>query len=377
MAERRPAATIKPRARGATPPAAPPSTLNAGGLNRTLFIADNLPILRGIDSESIDLIATDPPFNKGVKAFEGIVAAGAGRKGTRVSYKDVWTWRDDVQGEWEENIREDHSNLHAVIEAANVAAGDDMGAFLCWLGVRVLEMHRVLKPTGSLYLHIDHTAHAYTKAMLDAIFGRQNFQNELVWYYGGGGASQRRFGRKHDTILFYSKTSKWNFNLDDVRVPHKWVDGQLRADGSERSERGKIPDDVMKIPDDVIELHGVMPWAKERTGYPTQKPLALYERIIKASSNEGTSCLTRSRAAPLRAWRRNGWAATGLPSTSMQKRSGSSSDACKARQRSCHLGAVRGTGLFECSRGRPNGRTTARWRPRNSYWSARSREAQR
>ena len=239
--------------------------------NRTLFIGDNLPVLRGINSESIDLVATDPPFNKGVKAFEGITKAG-----DNVSYKDVWTW-GDVQAEWTDEILGNHPALYSVIQAANASAGDDMGAFLCWLAVRVLECHRILKPTGSMYLHIDHTAHAYAKAMMDAIFGRKNFQNEIVWYYGGGGASKRRFGRKHDSILFYSKSNDWIFNLDEIRVPHKWVDGQLRADGSERSKKGKIPDDV-------IELHGVMPWAGERTGYPTQKPLALYERIINASS---------------------------------------------------------------------------------------------
>ena len=93
-------------------------------LNRTLFVSDNLPVLRGIDSESIDLIATDPPFNKGVKAFEGIVTAGYDKKGQAVSYKDVWTW-NDVLAEWTESIRQDHPNLYAVIHAANVAAGED------------------------------------------------------------------------------------------------------------------------------------------------------------------------------------------------------------------------------------------------------------
>ena len=253
------------------------ATLNVA--NRTLFIGDNLPVLRGINSESVDLIATDPPFNKGVKAFEGTVDAGVGKGGKKVKYKDVWTWKDDVHEDWVKGIQEEHPALHSVIQAANAAAGHDMGAFLCWLAVRVLECHRVLKPTGSMYLHCDHTAGAWIKAMMDAVFGRKNFQNEIVWYYGGGGASRRRFGRKHDTILFYSKSDGWTFNLDDVRVPHKWVDGQLRADGTERNEKGKIPDDV-------IEMHGIMPWAGERTGYPTQKPLALYERIIKASSKE-------------------------------------------------------------------------------------------
>ena len=168
-----------------------------------------------------------------------------------------------------------------VIDAARAAYGDDMGAFLCWLGVRLMEMRRVLRQDGSIYLHIDHTAHAYVKCLMDGIFGAKNFQNELVWYYSGGGASKRRFARKHDTLLFYTKSNAWTFNVDDVRVPHKWTAGQKRADGSKRDySKGKLPDDV-------IQLHGVMPWARERTGYPTQKPLTLYERIIKASSNEG------------------------------------------------------------------------------------------
>ena len=130
-------------------PAAPPPNFQ----NRTLYISDHLPILRGMNSETVDLIATDPPFNKGVKAFEGIVAAGQGREGRKVSYKDTWTW-GDVQAEWTEAIKDDHPNLYAVIQAANAAAGEDMGAFLCWLSVRVLEMHRILKPTGSFFLHI-------------------------------------------------------------------------------------------------------------------------------------------------------------------------------------------------------------------------------
>ena len=155
-----------------------------------------------------------------------------------------------------------------------------MAAFLVWMGIRLLEMRRVSKPTGSIYLHCDHTAGAYLKMLMDAVFGRFHFQNEIIWYYSGGGASKRRFARKHDTLLFYTKhKSAWTFNVDDVRVPHKWVDGQKRADGSERDARGKMPDDV-------IEMHGVMPWAKERTGFHTQKPLALYERFIRASSNE-------------------------------------------------------------------------------------------
>ena len=259
---------------------------NAADLSRTLFIADNLPVLRGIDSESVDLIATDPPFNKGVKAFEGIVAAGVGKAGRKVSYKDTWTW-GDVQEEWTEAIKDDHPNLYAVIQAANVAAGEDMGAFLCWLGVRVLEMHRILKPTGSLYLHIDHTAHAYVKAMLDAVFGRGNFHNEIVWHYTGGGRSKTYFSRKHDTILYYSKSATSLFNVDAIRVPYKETSGYAKGGITSKSGKKYSPHPNGTPVDDVWDIPIINPLANERIGYPTQKPLALYERIIAASTNEG------------------------------------------------------------------------------------------
>ena len=244
--------------------------------NRTLFHADNLPILRGMNSESVDLIATDPPFNKGrdFHATPDSLAAGA-------KFQDRWSWEIDVHQDWVDQIRDDWPAVWEVIASARAAWGDDMGAFLCFMGVRLIAMHRVLKPTGSLYLHCDPTASHYLKALLDAIFGRRNFQNEFVWYYSGGGASKKRWARKHDILLFYAKTAQWTFHADAVRVPYKWTDGQRRADGSTRDyAKGKLPDDV-------LEQHGLMPWAKEHSGFPTQKPLALYERIIKASSNAG------------------------------------------------------------------------------------------
>ena len=264
---------------------------NTDSLNRTLFIGDNLPILKGIDSEIVDLIATDPPFNKGVKAFEGIVTAGTDKKGKKVSYKDVWTW-GDVQEEWTQAIKTNHPNLHSVIQAANAAAGEDMGAFLCWLAVRVLEMHRILKPTGSLYLHLDHTAHAYVKAMLDAVFGRGNFRNEIIWAYRGGGVPKMDFARKHDTILRYGKSSVVTFNVDDVRIPYS-DDSEERLRYKAKSFRGPRvysayePNPKGKHPEDWWVMQPIMPSSGERRGYPTQKPLSLYERIIKASSNEG------------------------------------------------------------------------------------------
>ena len=285
------------------------STLNVA--NRTLFIGDNLSVLRGINSESVDLIATDPPFNKGVRDFEGITKAGE-----NVSYSDVWSW-GDVQAEWTDKILEEHPALYGVIQAANAAAGDEMGAFLCWLAVRVLECHRILKPTGSMYLHIDHTAHAYAKTMMDAIFERKNFRNELVWAYKGMPSKAARFQQKHDSILFYVKSDAAKFNVltttpDPGSV--KTFESAERIGYNANHKRnmvtvwdwdkyeqavadGKIPSGMRATQftggnppmrdwwDDIKILGG--PKNKERTGYPTQKPLALYERIVKASSNEG------------------------------------------------------------------------------------------
>ncbi len=246
-----------------------------------MFHGDNLEFLRGIDSGCINLIATDPPFNKNkdFHATPDSLAKGA-------SFQDRWSWHNDIHDDWLDQIQRNHPEVWQVITAAKQVWGDDMGAFLCWLGVRLLEMRRILADDGSIYLHIDHTAHAWVKCLMDAVFGRRCFQNEFIWYYSGGGASTKRWARKHDTLLFYSKQYiGYVFNVDAVRVPHKWDAGQKRADGSERDyDKGKLPDDV-------FEHHSVLPWASERTGYPTQKPLALYERIIRASSNEGDMVL--------------------------------------------------------------------------------------
>ena len=261
--------------------------------NRTLYHGDNLPILRGMNSETVQLIATDPPFNKNkdFHATPDSLAAGA-------QFTDRWRWEEDVHQEWEDAIRDDWPAVWQVIEAARAASGDDMGAFLCWLGVRLLEIHRILREDGSLYLHIDHTAAAYTKALLDAIFGRKQFRNEIVWCYTGPGNVTRWFPRKHDTLLFYAKSPSATFNRDAVRIPYKQLNTQHREAGGggiggnltpetvgEFREKGKIPEDYWLEDRDGMSPVGRRP--AERTGYPTQKPLALYERIIKASSNEG------------------------------------------------------------------------------------------
>ena len=246
--------------------------------NRTLFHGDNLPFLQGINSGAVHLIATDPPFKKGrdFHATPGSLAGGA-------SFKDRWNWDDDVHDDWVDRIKDDWPAVWGVIESAKLSYGEDMAAFLCWLAVRLMEMHRILRPDGSLYLHIDHTAHAYVKCLMDAVFGWKNFRNEIVWFYKTGGLSKRWFGRKHDTILFYSKSGKYIYNPQKEKsyLSHKYGFSNIKI---HEDKQGYYRMVGMRDVWDIAALRGNQP---EATGYPTQKPLALYERIIKASSNEG------------------------------------------------------------------------------------------
>ncbi len=166
--------------------------------NRTLYHGDNLEFLRGMNSETVHLIATDPPFNKNrdFHATPDSLARGA-------RFKDRWRWESDVQEEWVDSIKDDWPAVWKVIDAARDAYGDDMGAFLCWLGVRLMEMRRILRPDGSIYLHIDHTAHAYVKCLMDGIFGAKNFRNAIMWHYDGPQSAlgnKISFATKHDTI---------------------------------------------------------------------------------------------------------------------------------------------------------------------------------
>ena len=175
--------------------------------NRTLFHGDNLPFLRGINSSTINLIATDPPFNKSrdFHATPDTLASGA-------SFQDRWRWDEDIHDEWLIDLLRDWPEVWQVVNTAKQVWGDDMGAFLCWLGVRLLEMHRVLAENGSLYLHMDDTASAWAKCLLDSIFGRLNFKNEIVWERTAGRSDAKSFARVHDSILYYVKSAgaKWN-----------------------------------------------------------------------------------------------------------------------------------------------------------------------
>ncbi len=242
--------------------------------NRTLCQGDNLPFLRALPAESIHLIATDPPFNKNRDFYSADNTAG---------FSDKWSWAVDVPPEDGERLSRDQPALHAVIQAARLTHSQSMSAYLCWLGIRLLELRRVLRADGSLYLQIDGAAQAYVKLLLDALFGPENCRNQIIWHYKTGGVSKRWFSRKHDTILFYSKTDGYTFHLQREKsyLRHKYGFANVVI---EQDARGYFRRVAMRDVWDIPALRGNQP---EATGYPTQKPLALYERIIRASSNAG------------------------------------------------------------------------------------------
>ena len=334
--------------------------------NRTLYYGDNLPALRRINSETVHLIATDPPFKK----QRGFFSDAGG-------YDDRWTWQKDILGldrkgnsvaenhdDWIDQIQDDWPGAWMVIDAARAAYGDDMGAFLCWLGVRLMEMRRILRDDGSIYVHLDSTAVHYVKGLMDAIFGGKNFRNEIIWKRTGAHGGAKRWGPIHDNVLFYSLSDKhqWNrvyedydesyleryYRFEDERgryqlvsltgtgtrsgdsgqpwrginptdsgrhwavpigalqnaFPNVSLDGlstQEKLDLLDRSgriywpDRGSVPrqkryaDENPGVPiqDVVDDIRAIGSHARERTGYPTQKPIALYERIIAASTNPG------------------------------------------------------------------------------------------
>ena len=268
--------------------------------NRTLFENDNLPVLRALDAESVDLIYLDPPFNSNQD-----FAAPIGSEAAGAAFKDTWTLSDVNEAEHGE-LADREPALYAAIHAAESTHGRSMKSYLIMMGLRMLEMRRVLKNTGSIYLHCDPTASHYLKLMMDAVFGKGNFRNEIAWHYSGWNARlSKSFSSRHDVILFYGKSNKQKFNsyamdweseeeyirvrrqkvrVDDTGRKYVLSDGgagtRVRRYLEEAMAYGKPVDDVWDIP----KLNNS---SKEHLGYPTQKPLALLERIIKASSNQG------------------------------------------------------------------------------------------
>jgi site-specific DNA-methyltransferase (adenine-specific) len=228
-----------------------------------IIYGDNLPVLEQIERESIDLIYIDPPFNTGKKQTRTQIRTIKSEKGDRIGFQ---------------------GNSYETKALGTKAYHDRYGEdFIeCFIKPRLLEAYRILAPHGSLYFHIDYREVHYCKILLDKIFGRECFLNEIIWAYDYGGKAKNRWPAKHDNILFYVKNpSNYIFSSQAVNREPYMAPGLV---GAEKVARGKLPTDTW--------WHTIVGTnSKERTGYPTQKPLGVINRIIQASSLPGNTVL--------------------------------------------------------------------------------------
>jgi site-specific DNA-methyltransferase (adenine-specific) len=226
-------------------------------LENTLYFGDNLTVLRSIPDSSIQLVYIDPPFNTGREQQRSKVTTKRNNEGNRIGFK----------GERYETVK------------STVLSYDDQFAnYWEFLEPRIEEAFRVLVNSGTLYLHLDYREAHYAKVLLDSLFGPDCFLNEIIWAYDYGGKSKSRWPAKHDTILVYVKDPKnYYFNSEEVDREPYMAPGLVTP---EKIERGKLPTDVW--------WHTIVsPTGKEKTGYPTQKPVGILRRIIQASSKPG------------------------------------------------------------------------------------------
>ena len=306
--------------------------------NRTLWTGDNLDIMRGMNSGTVDLIYLDPPFNSNRE-----YAAPIGSEAAGAAFKDTWAL-SDVDEAWHGEIADRDPTLYAIVDAAGMAHGKGMKSYLVMMAVRLMEMQRLLKETGSIYLHCDPTASHYIKMLLDAVFGGRQFRSEITWRRANAkGLAFKGYPNNADFLLYYSKTENfiWNrsyrphdpayvekfyrhvepetgrrYQLDNLVNPNKdrpnltyeflgvtrvwrWTKERMQEAHEHglviQQRPGAVPrlkrylDEMQGIPVDTIwdDIKPIQSQSKERIGYPTQKPLALLDRIIKTSSNEG------------------------------------------------------------------------------------------
>ena len=292
---------------------------NPHPLNRHLIVVDNLKLLQQMDNESIDLVCIDPPFAKN-RTFTGKLNPAltdeeqtaervklsewgvtdrtlAGRIGVEwpdnghdsAAFDDTFTWAEDIHERWLEIIGQKCPPLHQLIETTRSVHSESHAAYLTYMGIRILEIHRVLRPKGSIYLHCDPTANSYLRIALDAVFGRNNFRDEIVWRIGwvsGFKTQKKGWIRNHDTILYYLKSSAAAQQFNKEYLPYP--EGYVRRDGKPPSGKGIPIEDTWNCSSgDVLDSIMIKSFSTEKTGYPTQKPVALAERIIRASTNPG------------------------------------------------------------------------------------------
>jgi DNA modification methylase len=236
--------------------------------NGQVLHGDNLILMKELiqNGVKVDLVYIDPPY--GIKVDE---------KFGMLAWKDVF---------------EPKNRVDEIINIELLCSKGECN-YLRWLYPRLVLLKELLSERGSIYVHIDWHAGHYVKLMMDDIFGKENFRNEIIWCYRQGGRSESNYSQKHDTIYWYSKSnSQWVFNGDSVRVPYEGTGG-YQTSGKGVVINGKVykPNELGKIPEDWWDIPAIPPMSMERIGYATQKPEALLERIIKASSNENSIVL--------------------------------------------------------------------------------------
>jgi len=229
--------------------------------NNVILYGDNLPVLKNLASSSVELIYIDPPFNTGKAQTRHRISTVRDDGGDRVGFQGL---------------------RYKTVKVGTTGYSDHFDDYLGFLRSRLVEAHRILTSTGSLFFHIDYREVHYCKIMLDEIFGRDCFQNEIIWAYDYGARSKSKWPAKHDNILWYTKhPTEFTFNLDGCdRIPYMAPE----LVGPEKAARGKTPTDVWWHT--IVATNG-----KEKTGYATQKPLGILERIVRVHSNPGETCL--------------------------------------------------------------------------------------
>lgn len=337
-----------------------------GAMTNKLYYGDNLDVLRDhIASDSVDLVYLDPPFNSNAN-YNILFKSPAGKAADSQieAFEDTWHWNDKAEAAFHDVMTSGNTDVAELLRAMRgFLKENDMMAYLAMMAVRLIELHRVLKPTGSLYLHCDPTASHYLKLLLDGVFGATNFRNEIIWRRTSSSNNPRRWGPVHDVIYFYSKSGDFRWNDTKMPLSQAYIDSKYRhsdergiyrlsdltAAGTRSGDSGKpwrgfdptltgrhwgvpvaivaslgheIPvssqekldlldannfiywtpgragkpgfpqlkrylTDGQPIQDVIDDIPPINSQAQERLGYPTQKPLALLERIIAASSNEG------------------------------------------------------------------------------------------
>jgi len=286
-----------------------------------LYYGDNLDVLRRhVASDSVDLIYLDPPFNSDA-TYNVLFGSQDGTQAAAQikAFEDTWTWDRSAAATYHETIERGGRVADALVAFRTLVGDSNMLAYLSMMAPRLVELRRVLKDTGSIYLHCDPTASHYLKLLLDAVLGPRSFRNEVIWHYRTfQGLVKTYYARKHDTLLFYTKGNHWTFNQlfdDDYKdtIDYKrwrnWLANGNQILGKNmpmqdtrflryyrrwKKEHGREPDvsDVVfkakgQPVDTVWDMKAVDPKDKSRLGYPTQKPEDLMDRVILASSNPG------------------------------------------------------------------------------------------